>query len=350
MSHDRRARGVPCAATLLVALALAPRAALACDVCAIYTATEMRETKSGLRLGVAEQYTDFATWQLDGQEIPNPGEFLHSSITQVIFGYNFLPRVGVQLNLPIISRTFRRLEHGRLTYGDETGVGDLSLVANVLALHQVTENSVFTLTLLGGLKLPSGDSSRLAEEAQEGDAEGAADAADRPVPAHVVPGGGGPRAGDQELLEEGGIHGHDLALGSGSVDGILGGDLFWSWRRLFVTAGGQWALRTEGDFGYRYADDLTWRTGPGVFVLLGHDHTLSVQASFSGETKGKDTLDGVAADDTALTALYLGPEIAATWGTSLSAEIAADLPVLIHNTALQTVPDYRLRGAVVWRF
>jgi hypothetical protein len=348
MFDDQRARGAR-AAALLAALALAPRLALACDVCAIYTATEMRETKGGLRLGVAEQYTDFATWQLDGEEIPNPGEYLHSSITQVLVGYNFHPRIGLQLNLPIISRTFRRFEAGRLAHGDETGVGDLSLVANVLALHEVTEHSVFTLTLLGGLKLPSGDSSRLGEELEEGHDHG--DAASAAVaPAHVTPGRIASHTTGGEAEAMSGIHGHDLALGSGSVDGILGGELFWSWRRLFLTAGGQWALRTEGDFGYQYADDLTWRTGPGAFVLLGHDHTLSVQAAFSGETKGKDTLDGVAADDTALTALYLGPDIAATWGTSLSAEIGADLPVLIHNTALQIVPDYRLRGALVWRF
>jgi len=34
----------------------------------------------------------------------------------------------------------------------------------------------------------------------------------------------------------------------------------------------------------------------------------------------------------------------------LSAELGADLPVSIDNTALQSVPDYRVRAAVNWRF
>jgi hypothetical protein len=39
-----------------------------------------------------------------------------------------------------------------------------------------------------------------------------------------------------------------------------------------------------------------------------------------------------------------------TWTTQLSAELTADLPVLQNNTALQTLPTFRLRGGLVWRF
>jgi hypothetical protein len=55
-------------------------------------------------------------------------------------------------------------------------------------------------------------------------------------------------------------------------------------------------------------------------------------------------------NDTAITALYIGPDIRLTWGTSLAANLAIDLPVLQHNTALQIVPDFRLRGGLTWRF
>lgn len=312
---------------LLAALGALAGPARACDVCAVYTATEMRERQPGLRIGVAEQLTSFTTLQRDGEVVPNPDhERLTSSITQLFLGYTFGPRLGVQLNLPIIAREFRRREGERVVDGDETGIGDLSLLAHLLVASTVTERSVFRFSLLGGLKLPSGSSHRLAEELAE-------------------PAGAG---GEHE--EASGIHGHDLALGSGSVDGLFGGQLFWSWRRLFVTAAGQYALRTEGDFGYRYADDLTWVGGPGVFVLLRHDHTLGLQAVVSGETKGKDALGNVPADDTAVTALYAGPGFVFTWGSSLAADLAADLPVVQHNTALQIVPDFRLRGGITWRF
>jgi hypothetical protein len=321
-------------AALLMAAGLVGTPAAACDICAIYTATEMREARTGFRVGVAEQYSDYSTERLNGDEVPNThGERLHSSITQVIFGYQVLPRLGLQVNLPIISRTFRRFHDGQNERGDETGVGDLSLIANVLAYDRVSEKSVFRFSLLGGLKLPSGDPDRIKEELEEGH--------------HHE---GGEEAGAAGDAEEGGLHGHDLALGSGSVDGIVGGSIFWSWRRLFVTSALQYAIRTEGSFDYEYANDLTWSGGPGAYLLLTHAYTLSVQGLLTGESKGKDTLSGVKADDTGITALYAGPSFSFTWGTALSAELAADLPVIQNNTQLQLVPDYRLRGAVIWRF
>jgi hypothetical protein len=307
--------------------------AFACDICAIYTATEMRETRTGFRLGLAEQYTNYATLQQSSEEVANTDDqYLRSSVTQLLAGYQLNPRVGLQVNLPIIARAFRRPHDDRIETGNETGFGDLSLLANVLAFHEVTQRSVFLVTLLGGLKLPSGDPDRLREELEED---------------HAHEGEEGQEMGPEV---DSGVHGHDLALGSGSVDGIIGGQLFWSWRRLFLTAAGQYAIRTEGAFGYEYANDLTWLGGPGTFVLLGHDHSLALQGLVAGETKGKDTLDGETLDDTAVTTLFAGPALRFTYGTALGAELAADLPVVRHNTALQIVPDYRLRGAVVWRF
>jgi len=347
---DITARGRAIALVVAASVAGTPAAAPACDVCAIYTATEQRVNRTGPWLGVAEQFSRMATLRLDGTKVTNPGERLNSSITQLIFGYNFTPEVGLQLNLPIISRTFRRLEEGTLVDGDETGPGDLSLLATLRPVSHVTEESVLRFSFFGGLELPSGNPDRLQEElAEDHVAAGGEPVAlqhDRRIAQHVTP--GTDHAHSPGGLS--GIHGHDLALGTGSVDGLIGGQMFWSWRRLFVTAAGQYAIRTVGAFDYRYANDLTWEAGPGAFLLLRPDHTLSLQAVCSGETKGKDTLDGQKLDDTAITALYLGPGIRYTWGYSLLAALTADLPLVQNNTALQIVPDYRLRAALTWHF
>src|SRR4029453_13326937 len=216
--------------------------------------------RTGPYIGVAEQLTRFTTLQRDGEEVANvAGERLFSSITQALRGHNRPPRFGPQRNLPIISRTFRRLEDGVIVHDDETGFGDLSLLGTANAFTRVGEETVFRLTLLGGLKLPSGDSSRLGEELDEGHHHASGEAR---APAGVVIKHGPSEPGEPAETPggaiESGIHGHDLALGSGSVDGLIGGEVFWSWRRLFVTLGAQYAIRTEGDFDYRYANDLTW--------------------------------------------------------------------------------------------
>ena len=119
---------------------------------------------------------------------------------------------------------------------------------------------------------------------------------------------------------------------------------------MFLTANAQYAIRTKGDFDYLFANDLTWSGGPGVYLALGHKYTLALQAVVSGERKDTDTFQGASADDTGVTAVYLGPQLNFTWSGQLSAQVGADMPISIDNTALQTVPDYRVRAAVHWRF
>jgi len=325
-AHARRPRRTLELVALLLATSLVrPSLTHACDICAIYTATEQRESRTGPRLGLATQYSHYATVEDDGEEVANPaGQYMDSVVTQLVFGYQVTPRIGLQVALPIISRQYLRIQDDHRVRGNAAGPGDLSLLANALAYSRVTETSVFTFSLLGGLKLPTGNSSLLAEELDE-------DHHHHGAPENVV-------------------HGHDLALGSGSVDGIVGGDLFLSWQRAFFSAALQYAIRTEGSFDYRYANDLTWFGGPGVYALLGHDYSVALQALVSGETKGKDQQAGRPADDTAVTNMFVGPRVQFTWGTQLFVEGSVGVPVIQHNTALQIVADYRLRAAAVWRF
>ncbi|HEX7408771.1 MAG TPA: hypothetical protein VF515_14115, partial [Candidatus Binatia bacterium] len=136
-------------ACLLLALGT-PVQGHACDLCAIYTATEQRESRTGIRVGVAEQFTSSNTLQQSGEKVDNPaGQRLNSSITQFLAGYNFTPRIGLQLNLPLITRAFRRVEGMDVVNGDESGIGDLSLIVNGEAYRDVTEDSVIRLSLLG---------------------------------------------------------------------------------------------------------------------------------------------------------------------------------------------------------
>ena len=333
-------------ALLSLATALVPATpTLACDVCAVYTATEQSESRTGPNLGLAVQYTHFGTLKENGHEVPNPeGEKLDSVITQVVLGYQLTPRIGLQLNLPLIARQFVRVHDGRRERGHVSGPGDMTLLGHVLVHSVVTESSVFRFSLLGGLKLPTGDSEFLGEELAEAHPAGLR----RLVPRHIAP--ETPTGGGVAAHDASGVHGHDLALGSGSVDGLVGGEIFWSWKRAFMNGELHYAIRTEGDFDYRFANELTWSGGPGAYVLLEHDYSLALQAQLSGETKGKDHQAGEKLDDTAVTNLFIGPRLLLTWGTSLSAEAAVELPVVQHETERQIVADYRLRAAAIWRF
>ena len=296
-------------------LAIVSEPALGCDFCAVYAATQAEGgSGKGFFGGIAAQYTDFNTYQSDGHNAPNPDdEHLNSLMSQAFVGYNFNNRVGLQFNLPVIYREWSKTG----AEGSEAGIGDALLLGNFHLYRKQRVDSTFNWNALAGVKFPTGDSSQL-----------------------------NPALPDFAA----GIGGHDLALGSGSYDGLVGTDIFARWRKLFVTSGVQYAIRSTGSFDYRFANDFSWTVGPGVYLLLEDDYTLSLQAFASGETKGEDTEDGVPTDDTAETSFYLGPYLNFTWGSQLSIQAGADLPLSIVSSGDQIVPSYRVHAAFTWRF
>jgi hypothetical protein len=292
---------------------------LACDFCAVYSATEAQgNSGKGFFAGVAEQYTYFDTFQSGGHDQPNPdGEHLNSLISQAFIGYNLNNRFGLQFNLPVIYREWSALPEGSRVHGSEVGLGDALLVGNARLYKKRSIDYTFNWNGMAGVKFPTGNSHFLKPDLDDIAA---------------------------------GIGGHDLALGTGSYDGVIGTDIFLRWKKIFGTAGAQYNIRSEGTFGYQFANELSWNGGPGVYLALKDDYTLSLQAIVSGEYKQEDTIHGVATDDTAITSVFLGPQISFTWGSNLSANVGADLPMSIKSSGDQIVPTFRLHAAVTWRF
>jgi len=308
-----------------VLLALAGTRVLGCDLCAVYNANSaLGASRSGFHLALAEQFTHSGTLQEEGAAITDPvHQFLDSSVTTVIVGYNPHPRWGVSLNVPYIHRSFRRAEGFAVDRGTESGLGDMALVGRWVAVLQTAHEYSYSLSFLGGLEFPTGDSDRLSEEANEVDTPGAPPS---------------------------GVHGDDLALGSGSFDGIVGVSAAARWRRLLLGVDLQYFMRTEGDFDYQFGNELSVTGGPGVYLLFDEQKTLALHAAFSYETKARDRLDGVRRDEGIASAWYAGPGLTFTWGERFSVTLHGDIPLTIENRGVQTVADYRVRGGISWRF
>ncbi len=338
--------------------------ARACDLCGCYTpqlealprlnpaidvgepSAHLPHTTSwttGLYGAVAEQFTHFGTLQFEGNEVANPtDQHLDSSITQLVAGYTFNSRFALQVNVPLIYRSFRRPEGFAIDTGSESGLGDISLLGKFVLFHkesggrrevkfddpkspriEVREpDFTFSGVFIGGVKFPTGDSSRLKEEFHEVEVEGA---------------------------PESGIHGHDLTLGTGSYDGIFGGQVSLCYKNFFFQQDLQFTLRGDGLHQYHFANDLTWSGGPGYYFVRNPHTIIGLQAVISGEHKDVDRFRGDPAEDTGITSLSAGPRVLVSLG-KISAEVGVEFPFLIDNTSLQAVPDYRLTGAIAFRF
>ena len=326
-------------APLGVLLLLCAPFAQACDLCSVYTAGMAHGETSGWIAGVSEQFSRYDQLRDHGDRLSDDsGQYLDSSITQLFVGYGITDRLTVQVNLPYIHRSFERPEHDGIDKGTVSGLGDVTALAQYTLLRSDGEDRTFVWRALGGIKFGTGDSDRLQEELDEGhDDHDAALAA----PKH---------GGDDHDGPVSGIHGHDLVLGSGSTDFLVGTSAFWRSGRWYGSGDLQYAIRRTGDFDYRFGNDLQWTVSGGRYLVLEHDHTVSLQLNLSGEDKDYDELAGAKLDDTHARMLFLGPQLGFTFGPRWSLEVRAEKPIDTDNSAIQTTASWRLRAALVSRF
>jgi hypothetical protein len=257
-------------------------------------------------------------------------------------GYNFSPQLGVSLNVPYIYREFRRTQI--LPYpipgttinmvderGSISGLGDIALVGRWTALQKIEMTYSAVVNVLAGVKFPTGDTERLEDEV----AQERYYLAQSMNPSHT------------HAL--GGIHEHDLSLGSGSYDGLFGVTANLRWRRLFFNSQAQYYLRTEA-LDYEYGDLTIVSGGPGFYALLLDSCTLSIQANAFYENQNSDEVLGQVNNQTGFTAWYMGPQLSFTWGQRFSANAGADIPLRIYNRGIQSVPDFRVHAGLSWTF
>jgi len=307
-------------------------AAWGCDLCAVYNTDAARgELGQGFSFTLSEQFIPCGTVQLNGNELPPSvldQNFVDSSMTHIVPTWNFSDRFGISANLPLIHRRFDRFQltpSGVVAdSGTESGIGDLSLIARYNLLRQVKGSSSLTVNLLAGVKFPTGDPSRVEEEVE----------LTRQLDLIYGP-------GHQHAVS--GVHLRDLTLGSGSYDGVFGITGSVGRKRLFFNAQFQYYLRTEA-LDYEFGDELMISGGPGVFVFLEDNFTLSVQALAVYDWMKPDNVLGRQNLNTGMTAVYIGPQIVLTIGQYFSANLGVDIPLNIENDGLQNVPDYRFHA------
>lgn len=310
---------------ITLAILFLPYSIFACDICGCFVPHD--SSAKGFQVGFAEQYSSLSNLYLEGEKVSNPeDQYMNSSYSQVLVNYRFNTSSALQLNVPLIYRAFQRAEGGGIQKGTESGIGDMLLLGTYTPFQRKNPYSQFRWKLLGGLKFPTGNSDRIGEELSEEPTD------------------------ENAQQTASGVHGHDLALGSGSWDGLIGSEISGASGKWYYTANIQYAIRTRGDFDYKYANDLVWYGGPGYFLATRPNYSVGLSARIAGEYKGEDELGDQKTDDTAVTSWYLGPSAMIGIRRMVMADIGLGFPLSVKNSGLQTVPKYRMRIGLTWQF
>jgi len=215
-------------------------------------------------------------------------------------------------------------------------LSDAALIGRVTAFQKSTMTYVLIANFLDGAQFPTAHSDRIKDEVAQA----------RIFESLLPP--GTPHDPLSHSITS--VHEHALALGSGSYDGIFGMTMNARYRRCFLNGQFQYYLRTQGESGFTYGDELMVSGGPGAFILLTHVCTVSLQANGVYDTLARDELLGRVSNRAGLTAWYVGPLLGLTVGEHFSANLGVDVPLRISNNGFQSVPDYALHGGVSWRF
>jgi hypothetical protein len=309
---------------------LAPVASsYACDPCAVFSHRRAeRGGEADFHTGLSYRFIHYeSNRRAEGFE-SLPGQHLESNIWQVYSSYRFTDDVGLQLNIPVLYKDYRRVVNGVVEKGSESGIGDLSVLLNYELFETVHENGASTLTFSAGVKLPTGDSDPLREEV---------DAFRDSLSRH-------------SSTEGNLVGGDDLANGTGSVDFLLGVVARARKGRWFGESGLQYTFRQEGDFDYEYGDDFFWDIGPGYYLILDEEHVLSVRLKLSGDYKQEDEISGALLVGSGDSTIYAGLEASYSLGSRWYFKGGVDIPLETESSSEEVVPRVRATASAVYRF
>ncbi len=303
---------------LSLVIALYSQNAFACDSCLIDNSFEYKKPEAmHLNLGISEDFVGYGKVRLDNEKIPSKqGQYLKSYVTDIVGRYDYTDSSAVEVHVPFIDHSSKRLENGDLTRADESGLGDISILLKSVVYSSVRPEAVFNINLLAGVKLATGDSDRLSEESTEDPNEF--------------------------------VDGHLLALGSGSTDVPLGAGMFFRSGSIITRGDIEYVIRSEGDHNYRYANSLFWKAGVGV--IPGSDDSVVLSLNLSGEHQGSDEINGAKTDDTDLDMLYLGPEVVGNINQDLTGYARVEFPVHEDAAGLQAIIDHRVIVGLFYSF
>ncbi len=316
-----------------LAATLMPVAARACDMCALYTVRIAEgEAPRGYYLSVQHQSTRLGSFHAGGRRLSNPyDERILSHLTQLTLTLPQSRETAWQVSLPLVQRHFRRVNGTQLETGWERGVGDLRLAASrrLLDMRRTstadqTLKSETTVRWTTGLRLPTGATSRMSEVTA------------LPSPLLTAPSRGASHGGHTTSGAR--VAGLDLSPGEGSWGLFLGPDLTWRAGRGFLGAQTLWTVNTHGAGGLGGYEAFQWRLQGGRYLSVRHHGSTKWHLALSGERA------------LGFRGLSLEPGVAWTMGTQASAELAVELPLDRRTSAVQLVPDSRIKAGLSWRF
>lgn len=316
---------------LLAVIAILPGEVVsACDWCLLSQGLSPLQTMSGSGIRVSQRYTRLEDDLYHGSDREhNPGAEEEYWTTEFAGFYGVTENMTLMVTVPVrktrIDGHMHRHHDGEMELhsdmkGEESGLGDISVLARYTFFKSHSLDSIFSAAVLAGVKLPTGDTDGRTDDGME-------------------------------YLD---AHGQ---LGTGSTDYLAGISLNYAAGRASVSAnvlGARTGRGETGDEDHRFGNminyDITGKyrvypgeAGPGgtqVFLALG----------VNGEYRERETEEGTEVYDSGGHTVYLSPGIQVVLAPHWVIELSYQHAVYHNLFGTQLGEDFRTVGAITYLF
>lgn len=300
----------------------------ACDFCLLSQGISPLDTLRGSGIRINERYAVLDKVYMGTEKIENPGAKEEYWTTEITGFYGItenvmllavIPYKKTKLNGHLHVHDDGEVEVHSDMKGGETGLGDIALLGRYTFFKTHTIDSSTYVAGIAGIKFPTGKTDGRTDDGME-------------------------------YLDS------HLQLGTGSADFILGLSMTHAARRLSLSANLLGVLPTEGkagdtkhQFGNMLNYDITakYRVYPGELSSVPQ---LFLAFGLNGESRGRETVDGVEDPNSGGHTVYLSPGVQVVIAPHWIFELSYHQAVYHNLNGIQIGENFKMNSGVTYLF
>jgi hypothetical protein len=280
-------------------------------------------------LGLQLSYDYRHTMLTGSSDTPNAAdEKVATTLVNLYYSQSLLDDTNLDIYLPFESLAYTARPNYTYDSGRESGLGDMSLVLTQRLFHGERDRKLVDWRIRAGVKLPTGDDARLGEYPD----------------GMIAPDPRGP------VYPTSALYPYDRAIGSGSVDWIVGSSYVVRYGDIFGVLDGQFIGRTEGDTDFTFGDTVTVHVNPGYSFSRSSGNEFSVLLDAAYRYDAQSSYFGRDVADSGQTAFSLGPQLMGNFQERLIATVGVSLPIYQSVEGTQLASDYQVVASVMTGF
>lgn len=301
-----------------------------CDSCAATNNLQSAFLDDSVaRIGAQLSYDYRHTMLTGSSDTANAAdEKVATTLVNLFYSHTLLEDVTLDLYLPFLSRAYTERPNYTYDSGRESGIGDITLVSTFQIFQGKKDRKMVDWRLRAGVKLPTADGSMLNDYPRD----------------FTAPVAGAP------VYPTSAVYPYDRALGSGSVDWIVGSSYVAQYEEIIGLIDAQFIGRTEGDNNFTFGDTVTARVAPGYIFsrAAGNEFSALLEAAYRYD--GSADYDGFSVPDSGQSAFLLGPKLMLKLKERFIGSFGVSLPLYQSVEGTQLASDYQILASMMYGF